>query len=191
MKFVRAGLFAFLSIVACFDVIADTASYTASNTGGPEWDRPIGAGPSISGLGPVRYQVEQFTVSANDTCDIRSVQNYDGYLHLYVDPFEPLDQLNNLVAGDDDGAGGIGTSDIDNQPLVTGTVYQVVTSAFANGEEGDFTNTISCPNAIVTIGATPPPAATPVPTLSQWAIWLAGLGILGIAGWHRRRHSSS
>ena len=168
----------------------DVQAYSGDTTGGTSWVRPFADGTCCSGLGPVVLHVEQFTVSANDTCNVRSVQNgWDGYLFVYAPSFDPLNQTANFVAGDDDGAGGIGTSDIDGVALTAGTTYQVVITGFELGEEGTFTNTITCPVADVTIGAGAPlePAAM-LPTLGQNALIALGLliGLMGFVAIRRR-----
>ncbi|MFC7358256.1 HYR domain-containing protein, partial [Jejudonia soesokkakensis] len=113
------------------------------------WDRPVGTGPTISGLGPVSYHVYgPFMVSSDGNYTIDSTQDYDGYIHLYEIAFDPTDQLTNLLAGNDDGPGGIGTSQIVDQPLVTGTEYFLVTSAFAAANFGNFTNSITGPGSV-------------------------------------------
>lgn len=127
-------------------VIPDTcASYTGTNIDGPEWDRPIGTGPSISSLGPVRYHAYKFQVTVTGSYDIASVQDYDGYLHLYANGFDPVDQLVGLFAAADDGPGGIGTSNLNAVTLSAGTDYYLITSAFEFGEEGEFENEICGP----------------------------------------------
>lgn len=154
----------------------NAVNYSGTNVGGPNWVRPFADGTCCSGLGPVRYSTQQFYVSANDTCDVTSVQNgWDGYLFVYRDPFDPLAQTVNFVAGDDDGAGGIGTSDIIGVNLQAATTYVVVTTAFELGEEGTFTNTINCPTATVTLGAFVAEPPVPAPTMSA-----AGLAVLGL-----------
>ncbi|HET9033696.1 MAG TPA: IPTL-CTERM sorting domain-containing protein [Dokdonella sp.] len=168
----------------------DVQSYVGDTTGGTSWDRPFADGTCCSGLGPVVLHQEQFTISANDTCNVRSVQNgWDGYLFLYAPSFDPLNQTVNFVAGDDDGAGGIGTSDIDGVALTAGTTYQVIMTGFQAGDAGTFTNTITCPVANVTIGAGAPfvPAAQ-LPTLSQNALLALGLliGLIGFVAIRRR-----
>lgn len=142
--------------------MADNFSYTDMNNQG-SWDRPIGVGPSISGLGPVMYHVYSW-VSSGGVHDITSVQDYDGYIHLYEGSFDPLDQLTGLVAADDDGAGGIGTSEILGFNLNAGSTYFLVTSGFAAGDEGTFTNRV-----------TPAPAS------------MALLGLGGLVATRRRR----
>jgi MYXO-CTERM domain-containing protein len=138
------------------------------------WDRPVGAGPAISGLGPVDFDVQAFFVDASGDYAINSVQDYDGYIHLYVGAFDPADQLNGLVDGNDDGAGGIGTSDIDVASLVAGTQYFIVTSGFAAGDAGAFTNSVRG-QGTATFGLIPTPGAAAV------------LGLAGLAATRRRR----
>ncbi len=121
--------------------IPDTCTtYSGTTIGGPEWDRPIGTGPSISGLGPVRYDAYKFQVTVTGSYDISSSQDYDGYLHLYANSFDPLDQITGLFAANDDGDGGVGTSDIDNVTLTAGIEYYLITNGFEFGEEGNFDN---------------------------------------------------
>ncbi|MCF6308162.1 MAG: T9SS type A sorting domain-containing protein, partial [Flavobacteriaceae bacterium] len=110
------------------------------------WDRPFAGGTCCSTLGPVSYDVYgPFTVDATGLYDILNVQvgGWDGYLFVYENCFDPLDQLNGFVAGDDDGAGGIGTSDIIDVMLTTGTDYYVITTGFSAGDFGDFETTIT------------------------------------------------
>jgi len=77
--------------------------------------------------------------------DISEVQDggWDGYIHLYENSFDPTNQLNNLIAANDDGFGGIGTSDLVGLNLQDGTLYYLVTSGFAAGDEGSYSVTIS------------------------------------------------
>ena len=111
-----------------------------------------------------------------------SVQNgWDGYLFVYQAPFDPNNQTANFVAGDDDGAGGIGTSDINGVSLAADTTYVVVTTGFQNGDEGTFTNTINCPTATVTLGPYAPVNAVPAPTMSAGGLAALAL-VLGLVG---------
>lgn len=168
----------------------NAVNYTGTTVGGPLWDRPFQNGTCCSTLGPVRYSTQLFSLSANDTCDVTSVQDgWDGYLFVYQDPFDPTAQTVNFVAGDDDGAGGIGTSEIIGVPLQGATTYVVVTTGFAAGEEGGFTNTINCPTATVTLGAFVAAApAVPAPVNNPWAMG-ALLVLMGLAGLFAARRS--
>lgn len=172
----------------------DVQAYSATTVGGPSWARPFADGTCCSALGPVVLHTQQFTVSASDTCNVASVQDgFDGYLFIYSDPFDPAAPTVNYVAGNDDGIDGIGTSEINGVALTAGTVYQIVTTGFEAGEEGTFTNTITCPTATVTIGAgggggEPVGEAVDLPTLSQSTTMLLGLlvGLLGFVAIRRR-----
>ena len=110
------------------------------------WDRPFADGTCCSGLGPVSYDVYgPFTVDVSGlyTIDSDQIGGWDGFLFLYETCFDPLDQTTNYVAGDDDGPGGIGTSQILDVNLSTGTDYYIITTGFSAGDFGDFTNTIT------------------------------------------------
>lgn len=159
----------------------DVGIYSGDTTAGVEWNRPFAAGTCCSGLGPVRFVTQDFSISADDTCDINSTQDaFDGYLFVYQAPFDPADQTANFVAGDDDGNGGIGTSDIESLGLSGNTTYTIVTTGFAAGDVGTFTNSVSCPTASVNIGAREVQiVGTPVPSISwQGMLLIAGLVLL-------------
>lgn len=97
--------------------------------------------------------ISLFAASATAQWDIDSLQigGWDGYIHIYENAFDPLDQLTNLLAGDDDGPGGIGTSQILNLALAPGTDYILVTSGFAAGDVGPYENTITGPGPTIMI----------------------------------------
>ncbi|MCZ4320229.1 choice-of-anchor J domain-containing protein, partial [Aequorivita viscosa] len=124
------------------------------------WDRPFADGTCCSGLGPVSYDVYgPFTVDVTGLYTIDSDQDggaWDGYIFLYETCFDPLDQTTNYVAGDDDGPGGLGTSQILDVNLTAGTEYYLITTGFSAGDFGDFENTItgvgtaSCGGPVVT-----------------------------------------
>ena len=152
---------------------ADVEMYTGTTAGGPEWDRP-GQDPSncIPSGYLVRYSDQPFFVAADGICDIDSQQEYDGYLHVYEISWDPLDQCTNLIAADDDGDGGIGTSNIYGLGVTAGVTYWVVTSGYYTGDEGSFSNTISC-DVDVTLGM-------PAPTMNS--AWMAALILVLLAG---------
>ncbi len=111
------------------------------------WDRPFADGTCCSGLGPVSYDVYgPFTVDITGLYTVDSDQDggsWDGYIFMYETCFDPLDQTTNFVAGDDDGPGGVGTSQILDINLTAGTEYYLITTGFAAGDFGAFTNTIT------------------------------------------------
>jgi hypothetical protein len=161
---------------------ANVVSYSGDNSTGPEWARPFSDGTCCSAIGPVRYHVQEFSLSANDSCDINSVQTgYDGYIFIYTSPFDAANQTVNFVAGNDDGNGGIGTSDIMGLALTGGTTYTFVSTAFELGEVGPFTNTITCPTATVTLGGAQAGPARSIPTLGQSALGLLVLLVAAVA----------
>ena len=132
----------------------NTVSYSNTIAGGPEWARPFADCTGLSGLGPVRYHVQPFYVSAAGAYDVTSVQDgsWDGYIFIYQGAFDPNNPNTNCVVGNDDGTAGIGTSEILGEALAPSTQYLVVMTAFELGEEGTFTNTITGPGT-VTLGA--------------------------------------
>jgi len=159
---------------------ADIITYSGDVLNEPDgsWDRPIEDGPSISSLGPVEYDAQPFWVGTTGQYDIFSEQDYDGYLTLYEIPvFDPEDQLNGLIAGNDDD--GFQMSAMEDMTLQANVQYWLITSEFAmNSAEmagvGTFTNTIDGPGPI-NLGIIPAPGA------------LALLGLAGLVGSRRRR----
>ena len=142
-------------------------TYTATNVDGPEWDRPYSVGDgssgscSISSSGPVNYHEQHFEVNADGTYTMTSIQNFDGYLHLYEGSFDPTDQCVDLVALDDDWTMA-GDSRI-VYTMTSGTNYYLITSGWGDGDEGDFTNTIEGPgNVMLPLGAPAPDAHFPI-----------------------------
>lgn len=116
--------------------------FTGNTRGGPTWNRPNSVGTVVTGTS-VAYRVDTFTLLDDARCIIYGAQDYDGYLHLYMSSFDPLDQLTNFVAGDDDGDLGIGTSKLEDLDLMAG-FYVLVSSGFSNTSAGRYQNTIHC-----------------------------------------------
>ncbi len=133
-----------------------TVNYSASTVGGPSWSRPFANCTGSSSLGPVNLHAQSFTVSVSGSYVISSSQTgWDGYLFVYQNAFNPASANTNCIAGNDDGPGGLGTSEIPAVSLTAGTTYIVVTTGFEIGQEGAFTNTISGPGDISLVGAGP------------------------------------
>ncbi|MEP4889275.1 MAG: PEP-CTERM sorting domain-containing protein [Aliiglaciecola sp.] len=163
-----------LLIMACCSAPAfSTLVYSDTNATGDFWARPILEGPDISVNGPVQYTVQSFYTAGSGEFNFSSIQDYDGYLHLYEFDFSPTNQLVNLLAGDDDGFGGIGTSDFSFN-LVGFQQYYLVTSAFAAGDVGSFTNTISGEDSDIAVFA----GLVSVPEPSGLAIFALGMIVL-------------
>ncbi|MBU2877634.1 PEP-CTERM sorting domain-containing protein [Aliiglaciecola lipolytica] len=163
-----------VTLACCSAPAISSLVYSDTNATGDFWARPVGDGPSISTLGPVQYHVQSFYTAGSGEFNFSSVQDYDGYLHLYEFDFSPSDQLVNLLAGDDDGAGGIGTSEFSFN-LVGFQQYYLVTSAFAAGDIGSFTNTVSADDSDIAVFA----GMVSVPEPSTFAIF--SLGLVGLA----------
>ncbi len=148
-KMILVLLLVGVMLITASAILAGSGQYTSTNVGGPEWNRPFADGTCCSGLGPVRYQAMEFYVDTAGSYSVSSAQSgFDGYMFVYASPFDPTNQTVNFLAGDDDGNGGIGTSDIDAITLDANTTYVVVTTGFSNGNEGGFTNTIKGPGGV-------------------------------------------
>lgn len=159
-------------------VLGAGVTWTGTTVGGVSWDRPIGNDcTSISGLGPVVASTQEFYVDTTGAYNFSSVQEFDGYIFLYEAPFDPTNQCQGFVAGDDDGAGGIGTSEILAITLDANVQYIAVTTGFGAGDEGTFENSISGAGGVF-LGA-PLPEARTVPTLSPFGLG-AMLLVLGL-----------
>ena len=171
-----------------------SVNYSDTTVGGPEFNRAFADCTGQSGLGPVRYHTQLFHVGTTGAHNISSVQDgWDGYIFIYSPSFDPLNQNTNCVIGDDDGDGGIGTSDIDGVALTAGVQYVLVTAGFELGEEGTFTNTIDGPGA-VTLGAlggglpdpVPQPNVIPSNTGKSLGLMAVLLSLVGFAVLRRR-----
>ena len=165
-----------LFILSHSAVFAQDCNQVASTATGLFWDRPIETGPSISTLGPVEYHLYgPFTVDVTGAYTILSTQDFDGYLHLYENAFDPTMQLVNLIAADDDGPG-VFTSEIAGITLTAGTDYFLVTSGFQAGVGGNFTTSFSGPGNVICPSNAPEPV--PIPTMGEWGLIILTLLLL-------------
>ena len=80
---------------------------------------------------------------ATISIDSLQIGGWDGYIHLYVGSFDPTNQLAGLLASNDDGPGGIGTSQITGLTLLANVDYFLVTSGFFPTDFGAYETTIS------------------------------------------------
>ncbi|HEX5693116.1 MAG TPA: hypothetical protein VFY00_00680, partial [Arenimonas sp.] len=132
-------------------VTKDTEVYADTNIGGPIWERPDEATGLPVGNAPGPYHLQSVYVSANDTCSVNSIQDYDGVIYFYEAVFDDTDPSLGFVAGNDD-FGSIGQSQLSGLNLTAGTQYFVVMGGYT-GASGNFTNTFDCPVANVTLGS--------------------------------------
>ena len=133
------------AIGADFDFTINSApltSYSGTTNGKPFWTRPNEGTTCTLSANSVRYHVQAFVVDTSGLYSMVSIQNYNGYLHLYQDSFNPLDQCANYLNGDDNSGLGSNQSEL-NHLLEPGTVYYLVTSGFASASVGTFTNNIA------------------------------------------------
>jgi hypothetical protein len=138
-----------LLVTACAAVLqADSVlTFYGSNDFGPTFNRPSNTS-TLSGVFP-RYDVVGFYPNQDASCTIQSTQegdSYDGHVALYQGSFNPASPLTNLIAVDDDGDLGIGTSTIDPIALDFDLNYWIVSSGFTSADVGTYSVTISCTN---------------------------------------------
>ncbi|SMC60599.1 GEVED domain-containing protein [Moheibacter sediminis] len=153
-----------------------------TTVGGPTWDRPLadGSGMSAVGVGVTYHVYGPFTVDTAGSYSINSTQEYDGFIFIYQNAFDPTDPLTNYLAGNDDGDGGIGTSDI-TVNLATGTEYFLITTGFDPTDSGTFVNTITGPGAVTCDGGIGPEPDCEVSYVGTFQDGLGNLQTLQVA----------
>lgn len=101
------------------------------------------------------FSVQTISVGFSGDYTIAQAQaDYDGYIHVYDDRFNPLSPAMGCIAGNDDGPNGAGTSLIPDVRLAAGHTYYVVSSGLNNSDSGAFTTVISGPGDISFIPGT-------------------------------------
>ncbi len=129
----------------------ETFEYSSATFhGGPTWFRPEGLGPDLSPLGPVNYDVQEFSVLEDGLYDIYSEHTgFDGILYLYAGGFDPLAPLDNLIAFNDDGRVSLTTSELIGLELNADETYFLVTSSYEACQTGNLRNVIGGTGGVV------------------------------------------
>jgi len=182
MKSIIAVLF------ATFIMVSASASaqtfFMGDTTGGPTFNRPIGNGPSLSGIGTnVAYEVTEFSVSASGayTFNVNTLTNgFDTYLFLYQGNFDPLNQFGNFLAGNDDGGPGFNSQIGIN--LSTGIDYLAVVSGFNNRDFGAYELSARGPGVATITSVIPEP--------TTWLMMIVGFAGVGLQIRRRNRQAA-
>ncbi len=99
-----------------------------------------GTPPTSTSSNNVFYDMYSFTPSVSGKYNILADWDYDGYLHIYENSFDPANPLTNCIGGDDDndngGGSGASGSKIADVSLTSGTTYIVVGSSYASYTTG-------------------------------------------------------
>lgn len=170
---------ALMAIAAAAGVaMADVEVFFGDTTGGPTYNRVLAGDPptGLSAVGTnVSYQVVPVFVDVGDSVTFEITETggtFDPFMTLYVNAFDPMSALSNVVIADDDG--GSGSYSMFTTNLTGGVQYFAVVSGFGNADFGTYTLQISAATADVTIGLVPAPSA------------MALLGVTGLAARRRR-----
>lgn len=185
LDFASKGIFALLTAVtmAGFSTAAVNATTITTfdvtvTANDPTWRRPAqDNNSSYLRDSLVHFATTDFTVADSGTYSILSQQiGGDGYIHLYEDSFDPLNQYSNFIVGDDD-YDGTRQSFIEAVELVAGTNYVLVSNWFSSGLTGTHSYTITGTN----ISAVPLPAGG----------LLLISGLAGVAALKRRKQRAA
>lgn len=109
-------------------------------------NRPNADLATLSGQ-TVHYAVQPVFTSAATSCTFRSVQQSpaNGWIFLYEGGFNPQAPLADLIAADDDGEIGAGSSTIESVALDPTRSYYLVTTTAATGQAPlQFTSFVGC-----------------------------------------------
>ena len=166
--------------VLVFAAQAQAIVVVGTTAGGATWTRPVAGSPPtppVSGVGiGVNYTVLPFTVSAAGSyiflSSATSPLNWDNFTLLYQTAFNPASQFTNVLIGNDDQPS-IGQSGF-TYALNTSTTYLFITTGFAPGDAGAYSNSITGPGSVNVV---PEPAS----------FGLMALGLALVCGAARRR----
>ena len=143
MKFYRQlGSALAIGLAAATAVSAQSVEIQGTTTGAPLWNRPVGMGPALSGVGTaVPYASHLITIvdALAFSARVTAFGGADSYLFLYQGAFDALQPLAGLVAANDDSSGSLlSVINSTNGPFAEGE-YTIVVTGFANSNFGAYT----------------------------------------------------
>lgn len=151
------------------------ATLSGNTTFGPTWRRPRSI-DELSDIGTeTHYDATPFSVDTTGVYLFEAVQpdgNYDGVLIAYEDAFDPAHQLRNLAAYNDDGIGGIGTSEF-SLLLQADRLYHLVNTGYQNDDSGEYLVDVYGPEGAV-LTRIPEPATAVLIMLASATCLAAG-----------------
>ena len=115
--------------------VAALARWPGMTTG--SWNRP---NEDLTSVAPDAVAFSSLAIWADRSgaYELSSLQHdFDGFLAVYAGRFDPTAPLNALIAANDDGPAGNGSSHT-TLSLVEGVIYHLVTSGKQAGEAGEF-----------------------------------------------------
>lgn len=127
-------------------VVFTSFNFTAPGTtaGRSLWTRPEQGAPPTEfprKRTTVPYDAMRFTVSTTGEYTLTSTAEWNNYLFLYSNAFDPASQLSNVLLGNDD-FGPIGVAGF-TTTLTAGTPYFLVTTGYTNSNFGFYSLNIS------------------------------------------------
>ncbi|MBO9713007.1 PEPxxWA-CTERM sorting domain-containing protein [Sphingomonas sp.] len=177
--FFGAIALALAALVSAAPASASVYIFNGDNTGGPTYNRGLSGIPSggLSAVGTaVHYEVFRFSVSLSGAYDFLMTAiapvNWDTFLTLYYNEFDPTLPLSLDIAASDDFPS-IGKSGFNGINLTAGTPYYAVAAGFNNTDVGTYGLQISGPGNIIPFGA------PSVPEPATWVMLILGVGMMG------------
>jgi hypothetical protein len=171
-----AGLAGVVLLSVGTGAVAQTPS-TVSTTltaSDPSWSNFIGTGsPCIIYLsGARKYKTLNINVATAGNYSITDAYaGIDGSLAIYSGSFNPLSPLDNCVTSVDDSSGAT---------LSAGN-YTLVLTSYHDGQLGNVSYIFNGPGSVSVV------SATPVPTMSEWAMILFGTLLAGSTALYLQR----
>lgn len=158
-----------LSVILVTPLMAQ--DYSGDTTGGLTYNRTNSICGSLAAAGGgVKYHSQPIWFDLAESYLFHSDQQkglpeqWDGYLFLYQDEFDPTNPLTNCIIGDDDA--GSGASEF-TRTVDTNRQYFIVTTGYSPSEEGAFSNSVTGPGNIYFDTIAPTNYSLTVTTIGQ------------------------